>query len=80
MRGFRESNHVTYTEEAPNALTTDQVPLFLEHLKALFPQYYAMAYLGFATGLRPSSLRPLRRRGEEVDFLPNEGKFPTPCL
>jgi len=75
VRDFDESNHVTYTEEAPNALTTEQVPVFLEHLKALFPQYYAMAYLGFATGLRPSSLRPLRRRGEQVDFLPSEGKL-----
>lgn len=75
VRDFDESNHVTYPEEAPNALTTEQVPVFLEHLKALFPQYYAMTYLGFATGLRTSSLRPLRWRGEEVDFLPSEGKL-----
>ena len=26
VRDFDESNHVTYTEEAPNALTTEQVP------------------------------------------------------
>jgi len=28
-----------------------------------------------ATGLRPSSLRPLRQCGEQVDFLPSEGKL-----
>src|SRR5690606_12970864 len=75
VRDFDESEHVTYTEEEPNALTTEQVPEFLQHLRALYPQHYAMAYLGFATGLRPSSLRPLRRKGEEPDFLPRDGKL-----
>src|SRR5262249_48935456 len=32
-----------------------------------FPQHFAMTYMGFALGLRPSSLRPLRRRGPEAD-------------
>jgi hypothetical protein len=34
---------------------------------ALYPQHFAMTYMGFALGLRPSSLRPLRRRGPEAD-------------
>ncbi len=75
VRDFDESEHVTYTEDEPNALTAEQVPEFLQHLKALYPQHYAMAYLGFATGLRPSSLRALRRKGEEPDFLPRDGKL-----
>lgn len=37
-----------------------------------FPQHYAMTYLGFATGLRPSSLRPLRRKGTTPDVLWDE--------
>ncbi|MGH7271286.1 MAG: hypothetical protein ACREJ3_12735 [Polyangiaceae bacterium] len=37
-----------------------------------YPQHYAMTFLGFATGLRPSSLRPLRRRGTEADVLWDE--------
>ena len=51
------------------------MPVFLEQMKALYPQHYAMAYLGFATGLRPSTLRPLRRRGERADFLPADSKL-----
>jgi len=66
---FDTSDWVTYSEEEPNSLTTEQVPLFLQRLRELYPQFYAMAYLGFATGLRPSSLRPLRRRGPEADVL-----------
>jgi integrase len=64
---FDTSDWVTYSEEEPNSLTTEQVPLFLDRLRELYPQFYAMAYLGFATGLRPSSLRPLRRRGPDAD-------------
>ena len=35
-----------------------------------------MTFLGFATGLRPSSLRPLRRRGAQADIKWDEGKLP----
>lgn len=37
-------------------------------MKELFPQHYAMVVLGFSIGARPSSLRPLRRRGPEADI------------
>lgn len=30
VKGFDTSNHVTYSEEEPNALTVEQVPVFLE--------------------------------------------------
>src|SRR5688572_3841168 len=38
-----------------------------------WPQHFAMTALGFATGLRPSSLRPLRRTGATPDVLWDAG-------
>ena len=64
---FDTSDWITYSEETPNTLLPEQVPLFLERAREAYPQHYAMVFLGFATGLRPSSLRPLRRRGPEAD-------------
>ena len=43
------------------------------HEGASSRQHYAMTYLGFATGLRPSLLRPLRRTGPTPDVLWDEG-------
>src|SRR5688572_16090904 len=34
-----------------------------------------MAFLGLATGLRPSSLRPLRRKGDQVDVQLDAGRL-----
>jgi integrase len=42
-------------------------------MKAEFPAQYAMTFLGFATGLRPSTLRPLRRAGTTPDVLWDQG-------
>jgi len=56
-----------YTAENPNALLPDEVPRYLEKMRELYPQHYAFVVLGFATGLRPSSLRPLRRSGPNAD-------------
>lgn len=75
VRDFDVSEHETYTEEEPNALLPDEVPRFLEALRELHPQHYAMTFLGLATGLRPSSLRPLRRKGPLADVLWDEGKL-----
>jgi integrase len=72
---FDTSNWVVYSEEEPNSLLPEQVPLFLERLRALHPQHYAMAFVGFATGLRPSSLRPLRRRGPKADVLWDQNRI-----
>jgi hypothetical protein len=58
----------TYTREQPNALTAAQIPIFMAKVKALYPQHYAMILLGFGIGSRPSTLRPLRRGGEESDI------------
>jgi len=63
----------TYTREQPNSLSVHQMPAFLAKLKELHPQHYAMAYLGFIIGARPSTLRPLRRSGPESDIRWDEG-------
>jgi integrase len=70
---FDTSEHHTYTEEEPNALTVDEARAFLACMQGEFPQHYAMTYLGIATGLRPSSLRPLRRAGATPDVLWDQG-------
>lgn len=59
--------HRTYTVEAPNRLPVELVEPFLGEMRARWPEHYAISYLGFMTGLRPSSLRPLRRRGPQPD-------------
>jgi hypothetical protein len=66
MRGvdpFDTREHSVYTEEEPNSLAPAQVPPFLAKFRELFAAHYAFTFLGFTTGLRPSSLRPLRRSG-----------------
>jgi integrase len=63
------STHFTYSEEEPNSLLVEEVPVFLAGIRRLFPQHFGIVALGFATGLMPSSLRPLRRRGPESDVL-----------
>jgi integrase len=52
-----------------------EVPRFLAATRELYPQHYAMTFLGLATGLRPSSLRPLRRKGPQADVRWSEGKL-----
>jgi hypothetical protein len=66
---FDTSEHETYTEEEPNALTSEETAEFLACMKDDCPAQYAMSFLGFATGLRPSSMRPLRRNGVTSDVL-----------
>lgn len=58
----------TYSEEDPNSLAPEDVPRFLDVLQRWYPQHYAFVLLGIATGLRPSSLRPLRRNGPHADI------------
>jgi integrase len=75
VEDFDTSGHVTYTEEEPNSLPPERVPEFLAGIRDLFPQHFAMTYLGLATGLRPSSLRPLRRRGSSPDVLWDQNRI-----
>lgn len=67
MKCFDTSEHRTYTREQPNSLTAVELGAFLALMFERHPQHFAMVYCGFATGLRPSSLRPLRRSGTEAD-------------
>ena len=57
-----------HTREKPNALTRERLGEFMAIARSKFPQHFAMILLGFVTGLRPSSLRPLRRKGPEADI------------
>jgi len=67
VKDFDTSEHDTYTEEEPNTLLPDEAAIFLDAMRSEYPQFFAMTYLGLVTGLRPSSLRPLRRCGEKAD-------------
>lgn len=73
VKPFDTRGHRTYTEEQPNSLAPADVPRFLDVMQRLYPQHYAFVFLGFTTGLRPSSLRPLRRSGAESDIKWDEG-------
>lgn len=72
MRGIHPldtSEWPTYSEEEPNSLSVEEARAFLAKMRECFPQHFAMTALGFATGLRPSTLRPLRREGPQADVL-----------
>lgn len=60
-----------YGPDAPNALDPeeDEVADFLDKMRELYPQHYAMSFLGLAIGHRPSTLRPLRRKGAHNDLV-----------
>jgi len=62
-----------YTMEQPNSLTMKELKVFLTLFRERWPEHFAMVTLGFMVGLRPSSLRPLRREGREPDVLWDEG-------
>ncbi len=70
---FDTSEHPAYTHEEPNALSAEEGRAFLAKMRELYPQHFAMVVLALATGLRPSSLRPLRRQGPQADVLWGEG-------
>ena len=72
IRNFDTSEH-GYTEEEPNSLTVEEMPRFLEKMRALYPQHFAFVCLGFFLGHRPSTLRPLRRSGPTPDVMLEEG-------
>ncbi len=61
------SEHEVYSEEEPNSLLPDEVAPFVALFRALYAQHFAMFFIAIITGLRPSSLRPVRRRGPNAD-------------
>jgi integrase len=70
---FDTSQHPTYTYEQPNSLTVDELREFLRCMRKDYPAHYAMTFMGFALGKRPSTMRPLRRKGATVDVLWDTG-------
>jgi len=67
VRLLDTSEHATYTEEEPNALLPEEVADYVAKFRDLYPQHFAMLFVMLITGLRPSSMRPLRRKGPESD-------------
>ncbi len=65
IENVSKRGHRTYTYEAPNAVKPADLPRFLDEVRVRY--HYAFVFLGFTTGLRPSSLRPLRRSGPSAD-------------
>jgi site-specific recombinase XerD len=75
IENFDTRLHHTYTEEEPNSLLAHEVPTFLAKMRELYPEFFAMVALGFATGWRPSTLRPIRRQGPRADVLWEQGQI-----
>ncbi len=75
IEDFSTARHRTYTEEEPNALTVKETGGWLATFLRLFPQHYGMTFLGLVIGQRPSTLRPLRRRGPNADINFKTGKL-----
>ena len=62
------STYDPHPEEDPNSLDPALVKAFCEKARELYPQHFAMIVMAFTFGLRPSTMRPLRRKGERADI------------
>jgi hypothetical protein len=67
-RTVRHQSTPAYTFEEPNSLTVDELRGFLRRMRDAFAGHCAMTFIGFALGKRPSTLRPLRRKGSTPDI------------
>jgi hypothetical protein len=54
---FDTSQHPAHTFEEPNSLTVDDW-IFLRRMRETFPGHFAMTFIGFALGKRPSTPCP----------------------
>lgn len=68
VEDFSVKGHRTYSKEEPNALTPEETATWLAKFRELYPRLFAMVLLGFVLGQRPSTLRPLRRKGKHADL------------
>jgi len=69
ITGFSTKTAKTYSKEQPNALNPrTEIADFLARVKHRFPQWYCFILMGFVLGQRPSTLRPLRRKGPYADI------------
>lgn len=57
-----------YTAEDPNSVAVGRLSEFMRLARELAPDHYPMILLGLCTGLRPSSMRPLRKSGPNADI------------
>jgi integrase len=73
VEAISTKGHRTYTFEQPNSLGVDELSTFFEIAWEKYPQHFAVILLGSVTGLRPSSLYALRRRGEYADVKWDQG-------
>lgn len=73
LKNFDTSQHPTYTDESPNSASPKKAREFMTEMQQRHPQHYAMVLLGFATGKRPSTLRPIRASGPDADVSWEEG-------
>jgi integrase len=58
----------TRLKEKPINLTPTELAVFLSIYRERHPDTYAMVALGYMIGARPSSLRPIRRKGPNPDY------------
>ena len=72
---FDTSEHVTYSDDEPNSLTAEEAAALLAKMRIMFPQHFAMTATAMVTGLRPCTLRPLRRSGDDADVKWEERKL-----
>ena len=69
VENFSTRTAKTHTKEQPNSLNPRlELSEFLARLRKRYPQHFAFALTGFVLGQRPSTLRPLRRRGPSADI------------
>jgi integrase len=73
MRRTHGATDVTATGRSSASNDWRADPQFLAAIREDFEDHYAFTFLGFTTGLRPSSLRPLRREGPNADLKWAEG-------
>ncbi len=72
---FDTREHDPYPAEEPNALPPERIEAFATTLRRMYPQHFAMTMLGLFLGMRPSTLRPLRRCGDTPDVLWDKGEI-----
>lgn len=64
-----------FTEEEPNRLGTQQALQFLVLFEERYLDHYAMLLLMLVLGARPSTIRPLRRKGPSADYNRKTGQL-----
>lgn len=64
-----------FTEEKPNRLDSKQAFQFLAEFEKRYLDHYAMLLIMLVIGARPSTIRPLRRKGPNADYNRKTGQL-----